>query len=122
MVKRVLLLLLVFATAFQLAGGYALAATLSGTFTAKVTPADTGQTTVAAKKYSLFHYLNQLASEEKEEKEGFDYYPDLTVLSQPFYAFRPLFSLRNKHFLIHYAASIKGKLPTRYLLLQVFRL
>jgi hypothetical protein len=116
------LLFLVFATAFQLSGGYALAATVSGTLTAKFTPGETGQTTVSPTKYSLFHYLNQLASQENEEKEGLDYHPDLAALSQSFYEYRPVFSLRNKHFLIHYAASIKGKLPTIYLLLQIFRL
>jgi hypothetical protein len=116
------LLLLVFATAFQLSGGYALAATISGTFTAQGTSGEAGKTSISPTKYSLFHYLNQLASQENEEKEGFDYHPDPATLSQAFHAFQPVFSLRNKHFLIHYAASIKGKLPTIYLLLQIFRL
>jgi hypothetical protein len=120
-VKRVLLLLLVIATSFQLAGGYALAATLSGPFNGKVLAGTSALPTLSAKKYSLLHYLNQLA-QEKEEKEGFDFHPDMAALCQPFFAFRPVFSIRNKHFLVHYAASIKGKLPSRHLLLQVFRL
>jgi hypothetical protein len=121
-VKRVLLLLLVIATSFQLAGGYALAATLSGPFHGEEPVGSSAQPTLSAKKYSLLHYLNQLAGQEKEEKEGFDFQPDLAAICQSFYEFLPVFSIRNKHFLVHYAASIKGKLPSRHLLLQVFLL
>jgi hypothetical protein len=121
-VKRVLLLLLVFATSFQLAGGYALAATITGPLRSQAPAGTSGQASVSASKYSLLHYLNQLAGQENEEKEGFDYHPDLDAFSQPSCDYRPVFSLSNKHFLVHYAASIKGKLPSRHLLLQVFRL
>lgn len=118
--KKTIFLLLVLITACQLSGGYALAATLISP--AKSTTAPVGATKVSEKKTDVFHLLNQLLSQEEEEKESLNYFPNLLGVCPTLYTFLPVFSVQNKHFLIHYAAAIKGKLPTRYLLLQIFRL
>jgi len=119
-VKKAFFLLLVFLTSFQLSGGYVLAAALA------TTPAPAGsahpeQATVAQKHYNLFHFLNQLLNEETEE--DYSKFVGLpATFTYIFYTYEPVFSVQNNHFLIHYAASIKGKLPTLYLLHKIFRL
>ena len=118
--KKALLLLLVFLTSFQLCGGYVLAAALITTpetaFSAKPE-----QATVAPKQSDLFHFLNQLLSEETEE----DYNKFIglpATFNYNFYTYEPVFSVQNKYFLIYYRSSIKGKLPVLYLSHTNFRL
>jgi len=50
---------------------------------------------------------------------GFD---KLILFSTNLYSYTPVFSVSNKHFLIHYATSIKGNLPQLFLLMNIFRL
>lgn len=121
-VRKFLCLLLIFLTSFQLTFAHALLAAL-GPAPAQTFVAGKGHTTVSEKHFSLFNLLLQLLNPEEVEKEKETKHTALLPMSfHDFYAFVPVFSVQNKHFLIHYAASIKGKLPTLYLLHNIFRL
>ncbi len=119
--KKAVVLLLVFLTSFQLSGGYALAAALSPVATAN-SAHESSKQTISQKHSSLFHYLNQLLNQEEKEEDFNKSLAQAVALPPQLYQFEPVFSVQNKHFLIHYASSIKGKLPSLYLLHNIFRL
>jgi hypothetical protein len=81
-----------------------------------------GQPTVSQKHFDLVNFLGQLFKVEDSEEEQSQFLAYLPLGFQDFYSFVPVFSVQNKHFLIHYAASIKGKLPALFLLHNIFRL
>jgi hypothetical protein len=120
-VKKAVCILWVFLTSVQLSGGYAIAAAFAP-FSAHTTTVYEGRETVSPKHYHLFHFLNQLLNEKEIEEDFSKLFGHPAFISQSSYSFVPDFSVQNKHFLIHYAASIKGKLPTLYLLHNIFRL
>jgi hypothetical protein len=120
-VKRFFCLLPLFLASFQLTCAHGLLAAL-GPGPDQVPVAEYGQQTVSKKHNSLFNLLLQLLNPEEVEEEDAKHSAHLSLLLHDFYSFVPVFSVQNKHFLIHYAASIKGKLPTLYLLHNIFRL
>ncbi|MDX5423258.1 MAG: hypothetical protein LPK14_13455 [Hymenobacteraceae bacterium] len=119
--KRFLLLLLVCLTCFNLAGGYAIAATVlnSSVVSTDIVPEHARQHIL--KKSSIQLQVLQVNKETEEDESAlFALRPSHS--SGLFYAFAPDFELLNKHFLVHYGAAIKDKLPAVYLLHSVFRL
>lgn len=119
-VKRFLLLLLICLTCFNLAGGYAIAATVlaSSPVSTDITPEHPRQHIL---KKSSFDVQAFQVNKETEEEEDSDLLSLLLLDSTGlFYTFSPDFELINKHFLVHYGAAIKGKLPALYLLNDSF--
>lgn len=119
--KKVLQLILILFTSFQLMGSLALANSL-----VTATPVPTGpvnqQQFTFHKKAGGITLLNQLFKTEAEEEESNIPALDFGAICASFYAYTPVFKLDNKHFLVHYAAAIKSKLPALFLLYQVFLL
>jgi hypothetical protein len=120
-VRKILCLLPFFLASFQLTCAHALLAVL-GPGPDKVQVADNGHGIVSQKHDSLFNLLLQLLNPEEVEEEDTKHWAYQPLLEHDFYSFVPVFSVENKHFLIHYAASIKGKLPDLFLLHNIFRL
>jgi hypothetical protein len=121
-VRKFFCLLPIFLASFQLTFAHAMVAAL-GSGAAQAPVADHGQQTVSEKHHSLFNLLLQLLNPEEEvEEEDSQLWAHQPLWLQNFYSFIPVFSVKNKHFLIHYAASIKGKLPALFLLHNIFRL
>ncbi|WP_143741203.1 hypothetical protein [Pontibacter ramchanderi] len=119
--KRFLLLLLISLTCLNLSGGYAIAAAVinSPAVSADTLPEHDRQHVL--KKTSLELQVLQVNKEHEED--------DTTPFSLPlldgstlFYSYQPDFELVNKHFLVHYGAAIKDRLPAVYILHSVFRL
>lgn len=120
-VKRFLLLLLISFTCLNLSGGYAIAAAVinSSNVTDGTVPDHAGQQVL--KKSSLEVQVLQV-NKEHEEDDVPPLYLSLLDGSSLFYTYQPDFELVNKHFLVHYGAAIKDRLPAVYLLHSVFRL
>ena len=113
--------MLICVTCLNLVGGYAIAAAVinSSVITANAVPEQTHRHEL--KKSSLKLQVLQVNKETEED----DTTPlDLFLIggSDLFYTFQPDFELVNKHFLVHYGAAIKDRLPAVYLLNSVFRL
>ncbi len=66
--------------------------------------------------------LLQVNKTESEEDDSLDIPFSTATLVGTFYRYSSDFKLLNKHFLVHYAAAIKGGLPNAYILHQNFRL
>jgi hypothetical protein len=61
--------------------------------------------------------------EQEEDDDCIDVgFNKFSSFSTNLYSYSPVFSVSNKHFLIHYATSIKGKLPELFILINIFRL
>ena len=121
--KKFLLFLLIALTCFNLAGGYAIAATVLSKASASVErpiPHHPGQHVL--RKSSLDLLLLQVSKSEIEEDDSLEV--PFKALNTPtgFYRFSSDFRQLNRHFLVHYAASIKDKFPAAYLLHQNFRI
>ncbi|MEJ8803372.1 hypothetical protein [Pontibacter sp. H249] len=119
--KRFLLLLLICLTCFNLAGGYAIAATIlsSSIVSTDLSPEHPQQHILKKTTYDV-----QLLQVNKEtEEDDYSLIPLLPLSDTGlFYAYTLDFELVNKHFLVHYGAAIKDRLPAVYLLNSVFRL
>ncbi|WP_250430567.1 hypothetical protein [Pontibacter ruber] len=108
-------------TCLNLAGGYAIAATVlaqqSATLLPDVLP-DAGQQKVKKSVIDL-----QTIQLNKEDSEDEPLLPVLALIAtSPEYSYIPDFKLLNKHFLLHYGTSIKDKELAAYILHQNFRL
>jgi hypothetical protein len=120
-VRKSIFLFSIFLASFQLTCAHALLAAL-GPAPVPTFVADHGHQTVSEKHFSLFNVLLQLLNPEEVEEEDAKHWAQPPFLLPEFYSFVPVFSVQNKHFLIHYAASIKGKLPALFLLHNTFLL
>jgi hypothetical protein len=119
--KKLFLYLLTFVTAFNLAGGYTFAAALNQPDYFSKT-ANHEHTTVTGKHINYLQNRPQLFKEEKQDEDLIKCDLTFTPVLLSVFQFVPEFSVRSKHFLVHYATAIKAELPSLYLLGQVFRL
>lgn len=122
-VRRLSLCLLITLTCFNLAGGYAMAATLISQASASAEnmhlPNNPHQHKLKKSSYDVQAMLvNNIESEEDDRESPYFALGKLNASSQ----FSPEFRLLNKHFLVHYSAAIKDKSPAVYLLHHNFRL
>jgi hypothetical protein len=122
-VKKILQYLLITLTCFNLAGGYAIAATTIAQATSPeashILPHRPHQQELKKSAYDV--QLLQLNKEDSEEDDLVPPFFAIGSLGVP-YQFTPDFKLLNKHFLLHYGAAIKDKHPDAYILHQNFRL
>ena len=119
--KRILFFLLVLITCFNLAGGYAIAASVisqAGTEGLPSLPQNQHQHILKKSTIDL-----QSVQVNKEDSEDDLLLPYMALLaSSADYGYIPDFKLLNKHFLLHYGTSIKDKELAAYILHQNFRL
>ena len=121
-----MLLLLITITCFNLAGGYAIAASA---ISRASNPDKALHHQLLANphqqglKKTTFNVLLLQVNKNESEEDDF-LLPQFPGLQKPTtsYLFSPEFRTINKHFLVHYAAAIKSDLPAAYLLHGVFRL
>lgn len=109
-------------TCFNLAGGYAIAASVISQASSKglaIQPGSSNQQIL--KKSTVDLQVVQVNKEDSENDESL--FPDLSHLANyQIYSYIPDFKLLNKHFLLHYGTSIKDKERAAYILHQNFRL
>ncbi|WP_161890770.1 hypothetical protein [Pontibacter russatus] len=119
--KRTIFFLIVLITCFNLAGGYAIAASVisqAGTEGVPSLPQSPHQHILKKATIDL-----RLVQVNKEDSEDDMLLPDMALLaSSADYSYIPDFKLLNKHFLLHYGTSIKDKELAAYILHQNFRL
>ena len=108
-------------TCFNLAGGYAIAASvISQAGTDGVPSLPQSPLEHILKKATIDLRLVQV---NKEDSEDDMLLPDMALLaSSADYSYIPDFKLLNKHFLLHYGTSIKDKELAAYILHQNYRL
>jgi hypothetical protein len=121
-VKRILFFLLILITCFNLAGGYAIAASVisqAGTESLHSIPDSRNQQLL--KKSTVNLQVVQVNKEDSEDEELL--FSDLShYINYQTYSYIPDFKLLNKHFLLHYGTSIKDKELAAYILHHNFRL
>ncbi|MBD1396443.1 hypothetical protein H9Q13_04645 [Pontibacter sp. JH31] len=120
--KRFLLLLLICLTCFNLAGGYAIAATImsESPVSTDVLPEHSRQHILKKASFELQAF--QVNKETEEEEDTVQSILFTAANKGLFYDFVPEFEIVNKHFLVHYGAAIKGRFPAIYLLKDSFLL
>lgn len=111
-----------FITCFNLAGGYAIAASvISQTGTDGLLALPNSPHQHYLKKSTVDLQVVQVNKDDSENDETL--FPDLShLLNYSLYSYIPDFKLLNKHFLLHYGISIKDKERAAYILYQNFRL
>jgi hypothetical protein len=122
--KRFLLQLIICLTCFNLAGGYAVAASFLSQTSAKASDrsSHTSEVTIVKKKSGVDVQLPQIYKEESEDDDAFIFNIVAVAHSTFIYQFIPDFKLFNKYFLVHYEKAIKGIFPPLFLVNSIFRL
>lgn len=119
--KKLFLFFLVFVTAFNLAGGYAIALSFNPVFAQKPIPS-AEPFTISAKHTNFFQNQPQLLKEEKQDDDLVKADLSFPAMLPETFKFAPEFKVYSRHFLVYYATAIKAELPALYLLGLVFRL
>jgi len=109
-------------TCFNITGGYAIAASVISQANNEGSPIHSNtQNQHSLKKSTVDLRVVQVKKDDSENDKFL--FPDLSHISNHHnYSYIPDFKLLNKHFLVHYSASIKDKELPAYILHQNFRL
>lgn len=71
------------------------------------------------KQFESEQFFNE---EERDDDDFSESFRNCLFLSFETYSYIPVFSIENKHFLVHFISAIKDSLPGADVLFQVFRI